>query len=104
MSTSIYSACMEIASEEASPRSRGAVMIQNKTLKTKKPEVLLCRVVEHQGLPFLVFVQLQCPITCLKENYLCLYNPTSFSCNPRDSEKRGVVLDKTKVFRLQSIF
>lgn len=62
-------------------------MIQDKTLKTKNPKVVPCRLEKHEGLPFPVFVSPQYPITRLKENYLFLYTPIFFSCNPKDSEK-----------------
>lgn len=113
--TSIYSAYMEIASEKASPRSRGAAMIQDKTLKTKNPKCCPAALMSTKGYPFLSLFHCNALSPVSRKPTLgglllytvgctLMYNPTAFSCNPKDSEKRGVVLHKTKVFRLQSIY
>lgn len=103
-STSIYSACTclcsEIASENGSPRSREAAMIQNKPFKTGKTKLLPCGLGKHQGLPFPVFFQ---PLLLgLKEKQLCLFNPALFCCNVKGLRK--VVVLQIKGVQTTTLF
>jgi len=38
-----------------------------------------------------------------RKNNFCLFNPTSFCCDAKDSEKKRLVSQKSKVFRLLTI-